>query len=209
MSKYISRRRFHSKTIRAICAAALLSAATAIPVFAADKAQGEAFTTALIAELSDVAQNPNLSSAARDGAYREVLQSKLATDSIGKFLFKGAPNEMATATQRAEYDDLFPSYIAATFAAQIGELAERQINVKASRLRGDDEAIVRSHLVDKNGIKKASIDWRLRWIDENPYLLDVLVERTSPLVSKRQEFSSLAKRDGVEVLLAHMRTVAK
>ncbi len=209
MFKTISRRSFHGNTLRALCAAALLSASAAMPAFAADKAQAEGFTQALIAELSDVAKRPNLSDGARDDAYRDVLQAKLATESIGKFLFKGTPSELATPQQRAEYDALFPSYIAATFAAQIGELAERQINVKASRLRGDTEALVRSELVDKSGIKKASIDWRLRWIDDEPFLLDVLVERISPLVSKRKEFSSLAERDGVEALLAHMREAAK
>jgi len=208
MSNYISRRGFNSKALRAVCAAAIISASAAMPAFAADKTQAESFTKALVTELADVAARPNLSDAARDVAYRDVLQAKLATESIGKFLFKGTPNELATSAQRAEYEALFPSYIAATFAAQIGELAERQINVKASRLRGETEALVRSELVDKSGIKKASIDWRLRWIDNEPYLLDVLVERISPLVSKRKEFSSLAKREGVDALLAHMKTVS-
>ncbi len=209
MSKIISRRRFHRQTLRAFCVSVLLSTVTAMPAFAIDKAQAEGFTQVLVGELAEVAARPGLSDAARDTAYREVLQAKLATESIGKFLFKGTPNELANARQRTEYEDLFPSYIAATFASQIGELAERQINVKTSRLRGDTEALVSSELVDKNGIKKASIDWRLRWIDDEPYLLDVLVERISPLVSKRKEFSSLAEREGVDALLAHMKSVSE
>ncbi|MEP1231108.1 MAG: ABC transporter substrate-binding protein [Litorimonas sp.] len=207
-----TRRGFNLMAIRSVISATFLVAsvtAMATPAFAADKTQAEKFTQALIVELSDVAKRSDLSDTSRDLAYRDVLQAKLATESIGKFLFKGAPSELATDAQRAEYEALFPSYIAATFAAQIGELAERQINVKASRLRGDTEALVRSELVDKNGIKKASIDWRLRWIDDEPFLLDVLVERISPLVSKRKEFSSLASRDGVDALLAHMKTASK
>lgn len=209
MSKYSTRRGFNAKTIRAICAASLICAASAMPVFAADEAQAERFTQNLVTELSVVAKQDELSETARDLAYRDVLQKKLATESIGKFLFKGATSDLATAAQKREYEALFPAYIAATFAAQIGELAERQINVKDSRLRGDSEALVRSELVDKNGIKKASIDWRLRWIDDEPYLLDVLVERISPLVTKRKEFSSLAQRDGVDDLLAHMKSVSE
>jgi len=209
MSKYKSRRGFNAKTMRALLAATLLSGASFMPAFAADKTQAESFTHALIMELSDVAKQGELTDRARDLAYRDVLQAKLATESIGKFLFKGAPSELATPAQISEYEALFPSYIAATFAAQIGELAERQINVKASRLRGDTEALVRSELVDKSGVKKASIDWRLRWIDDEPYLLDVLVERISPLVTKRKEFSSLAKRDGVDALLAHMKAASE
>ena len=76
-------------------------------------------------------------------------------------------------------------------------------------MRSETEAIVQSHLVDNAGRKKASIDWRLRWVDGEPRLLDVLVERVSPLVTKRQEFSSLAKRDGVDALLDYMKGVSQ
>lgn len=205
MFKDISRRRFSKNFLGGIMTSFLLAAASVTPALAADTAQAESFTKALIDQLSDVAKTQDLSDDARDAAYRNVLQSKLATDSIGKFLFKGAPDELATAEQRAEYKALFPAFIAATFASEIGELAERDILVKSSRVRGDTEALVSSELVNKAGIKKASIDWRLRWIDGEPYLLDVLVERISPLVSKRREFSSLAEREGVDALLAYMK----
>jgi len=163
MNNTVSRRQFNGKALRVICAGLVMSTLTATSALAMDKVQAETFTQALVSELSDVANRSGLSDSDRDAAYRNVLQEKLATESIGKFLFKGAASELATAEQHAEYQALFPSYIAATFASQIGELAERQINVKSSRLRGDTEALVRSELVDKNGIKKASIDWRLRW----------------------------------------------
>ena len=118
------------------------------------------------------------------------------------------PADLPTEAQKVTYNQLFPSYIAAAFASEIGGLAERDINITDSRERGETEVIVRSDLVNDAGVKKASIDWRIREIDGQPRLLDVLVERVSPLVTKRQEFSSLAKREGVDALIAHMKTVA-
>ena len=171
-----------------------------------DQGQAEEFTKTLVLELGEIAQNETLSDEAQNTAFREALERRLAAESIGKFLFKGVPEELPTPAQIETYNQLFPSYIAAAFASQIGGLAERQINVTDSRVRGDKEVIVRSELVNKKGQKKASIDWRVRWIDGQPRLLDVLVERTSPLVSKRQEFSSLAKRKGVDAILTHMKT---
>jgi len=168
----------------------------------------EIFTKALVVELGQIAQNESLSDTAQEQAYRDALKSRLASDSIGKFLFKGVPEELPTSAQIATYNDLFPDYIAAAFASQIGGLAERQINVTQSKARGTRDVIVRSELVNSAGLKKASIDWRIRDIDGQPRLLDVLVERSSPLVSKRQEFSSLVKREGVDALLAHMETIA-
>jgi len=170
--------------------------------------QAESFTETLVAELGQIAKDETLSDTAQDQAYRGALKSRLASESIGKFLFKGVPEDLPTAAQVATYNELFPDYIAAAFAAQIGGLAERQINVTESKARGSRDVIVRSELVNNAGIKKASIDWRIRDIDGQPRLLDVLVERSSPLVTKRQEFSSLAKREGVDALLAHMETIA-
>jgi len=170
--------------------------------------QAETFTKALVTELGQIAQNEALSDAAQDQAYRGALKSRLASESIGQFLFKGIPEDLPTAAQISTYNELFPDYISAAFAAQIGGLAEREINVTQSKARGSRDVIVRSELVNKAGIKKASIDWRIRDINGQPRLLDVLVERSSPLVTKRQEFSSLAKREGVDALLAHMKTIA-
>ena len=136
------------------------------------------------------------------------MKSRLATESIGKFLFKSVPADLPTPAQKSTYDSLLPNYIAGAFASQIGGLAEQKINVTQSRPRGEREVIVRSELVNSAGIKKASIDWRIREVDGEPRLLDVLVERVSPLVTKRQEFSSLAKREGIEALLEHMEKIA-
>lgn len=180
------------------------------PAFAqADKTSAAHFTQALVDELSDVANDASLSESARNSGYRTVLKDNLATQSIGKFLFKGAPTELANETQKSAYQTLFPDFIAAAFADEIGGLAERDIEIKRSLVRSETEAIVQSHLVDNAGRKKASIDWRLRWVDGEPRLLDVLVERVSPLVTKRQEFSSLAKRDGVDALLDYMKGVSQ
>lgn len=172
--------------------------------------QGEAedFTNSLVVELGKIAKDDSLNEAAQDQAYREALKTRLATESIGKFLFKSVPTDLPTPAQKSTYDSLFPNYIAGAFASQIGGLAEQEINVTESRPRGEREVIVRSELVNSAGIKKASIDWRIRDVDGEPRLLDVLVERVSPLVTKRQEFSSLAKREGIDALLEHMEKIA-
>ena len=193
--------------------AVIISLISAFMIFAPataqlNQAQAESFTKTLVTELGAIAKNPSLNDDARERAYRGALQSRLATDEIGKFLLKSVPAELPTQAQIARYNQLFPTYIAASFASQIGGLAERQINVTQSRTRGERDVIVRSELVNNRGVKTASIDWRIRWINGQPRLLDVLVERVSPLVTKRQEFSSLAKRQGMDALLAHMQTVA-
>ena len=200
---------FMKKMFKTITLGVVASVMMAGSAFALDQNEAKSFTDGLIIELGQIANDGALGDDARDRAYRGALQSRLATESIGKFLFKSVPKELPTDAQKATYNQLFPSYIAAAFASEIGGLAEREINITDSRARGDTEVIVRSELVNSAGVKKASIDWRIREIDGQPRLLDVLVERVSPLVTKRQEFSSLAKREGVDAILTHMKTTIK
>lgn len=170
----------------------------------ADADAARVFTESLVSALAQVATDADLDESARRDALRTTLRERLAVGTIGRFLFRGTPDDLADAAQRARYHALFPDYIAAAFADQIGSLAERHIEVQDVRIRNEREAIVRSDLLDNAGKTRATIDWRLRWQAEGPRLLDVLVERISPLVRKRQEFSALAARDGVEALLVHM-----
>jgi len=189
-------------------ALALAGAAHGEPAPSADhEASAKAFTDALVADLGAAANDETLSAAGRETALRDILRERLEVEAIGRFLFRGAPDDLASAEQRDAYMTLFPDYIAAAFAEEIGELAGRRIEVGRAILRGDDEAIVQSRLVNSAGVEKARIDWRLRWRDGEPLLLDVMVERVSPLVTKRQEFSSIAERRGVDALLAHMSEI--
>jgi len=210
MTSLVKSRNSLLKTIKTTSLTFLASMMMAGTAFAnANQGEAESFTTSLVQELGQIAQNDALGDSIQMDSFRDALKRRLAAKSIGKFLLKGVPADTITPQQLDTYNQLFPSYIASAFASQIGGLAERQINVTQSRARGENEVIVRSELVNKKGIKKASIDWRIRWINAQPRLLDVLVERSSPLVSKRQEFSSLAKREGFDAVLAHMKSVAK
>ena len=189
-----------------LVSALMISAPASAQSLSQDDAKG--FTEALVVELRTIAKDGALSDTSRDRAYRDALQRRLVTDQIGAFLFKSIPDGSATDAQLREYNQLFPSYISAAFASKIGDLAERQINVTESRARGEKEVIVRSELLDDAGFKKASIDWRIREVNGQPRLLDVLVQGVSPLVTKRQEFASLAKRKGVDALLDYMKKIA-
>lgn len=163
--------------------------------------EAEAFIVSLVGELKTQAETEGEGSL----AVRNTLEDNLATESIGKFLLAGNAAKTATAEQRARYDTLFPSYIAAAYAEEIGQLTARDIRVKNSLERKPGDIIVQSDLFDSKGAKRASIDWRVRVSGEGEHkLLDVLVERISPLITRRQSFSKMVKDEGLDGLLTHM-----
>ncbi|MEL6872250.1 MAG: ABC transporter substrate-binding protein, partial [Pseudomonadota bacterium] len=137
---------------------------------------------------------------------RTTLEQNLATGAIGRFLIRGEIDKAATEAQRLRYEELFPLYIAAAYAEEIGQLASREIRISGSLERKPGDLIVRSALFDAKGAKRANIDWRIRLTGDGEYkLFDVLVERISPLITRRQSFSQKFEDEGLEGLLAHMQ----
>lgn len=169
----------------------------------ASEPEAEAFVVDLVTELranaeSDGEQSP---------AVLATLEENLATEAIGKFLLAGEAADNATEDQLSRYNELFPRYIAAAFASEIGQLTAREIEVKGSLERRPGDIIVQSILLDSSGVKRASIDWRVRETGDAYKLLDVLVERISPLITRRQRFSGRIRDDGLDGLLAYMEEV--
>ncbi|MEM7740618.1 MAG: ABC transporter substrate-binding protein [Pseudomonadota bacterium] len=165
--------------------------------------ESEAFIVAVVNELKSAADTYGDASP----EVRQVLEDNLATEAIGRFLLAGDAAEGATEEQQARYDALFPRFIAAAFAEEIGQLTSRRIDVTNSLERRPGDIIVQSALFDDKGVKRANIDWRVRVLDtgENK-LIDVLVERISQLTIRRQTFSSVVDEDGVDGLLVYMES---
>ncbi|MEO1042736.1 MAG: ABC transporter substrate-binding protein [Pseudomonadota bacterium] len=165
--------------------------------------ESEAFIVAVVDELKSAADTYGDASP----EVRQVLEDNLATEAIGRFLLAGDAAESATDEQRARYDTLFPRFIAAAFAEEIGQLTSRRIDVTGSLERRPGDIIVQSALFDDEGVKRANIDWRVRVLEtgENK-LIDVLVERISQLTIRRQTFSSVVDDEGVDGLLTYMES---
>jgi phospholipid transport system substrate-binding protein len=163
--------------------------------------EAKTFVDSLVGDLKSAAETHGEGSA----EVRDLLEEELATDAIGAFLIKGSVAENATPEERARYEELFPRFIAAAFAEEIGQLTARRIDVDRSLERRPGDIIVQSSLYDQSGNKRASIDWRVRVLDDGEHkLLDVMVERISPLITRRQTFSERAENGGMGALLAHM-----
>lgn len=191
--------------IQRIAAAAAILVAALAPARAGAFPEAEAFVVELVTELRANAEEFGEGSQ----AVRATLEENLAAEAIGNFLVRGKAADAMTPEERARYDVLFPKYIAAAYAEEIGQLTAREIVVEDSLEIPNGDIIVQSILNNREGIKKADIDWRVREIDGAYRLVDVLVERTSPLITRRQTFSTIFRDEGLEGLFAHMEAVSE
>lgn len=166
-----------------------------------------AFTQALVSSLQTVASNADASEEERVSGLRAVLLEDMATSLMGRFILGSTGREMATEEQLVQYNEIFPTFIATSFATEIDELASREINVTNIVRRRDNEVIVQSELIGDSGRAAANVDWRVRSIEGRPLLLDVLVERVSPMVTKREEITAILNERGMQAVLDYMQGV--
>lgn len=176
-------------------------AATPAPI---SDAQARAFVSEMVRDLAGVAQaTPNPDQ--RRARMRALLEETLALDQISRLLL-GAHAAAATPAQRNAYNALAPGYIANQFAGQIDALVTQRLNIDRVTRRGARGAIVRTSFPRRRDGSIVTVDWRLdRDRAGNIRLLDVYVNGVSPLVVKREEFSSVITRNGFDALLAYMR----
>ncbi len=165
----------------------------------------EAFIEGLIADLAAVASDTASDDAERARAMQDVLRDDLAVEAMGRFALSADLREAAEPETLERYDALFPDYISTVFASQIDALARQTIEVRDVRRIRDNEVVVRSAILNAAGRDAATIEWRLRDVEGEPKVLDVLVARISRLVTLRAEFRSVASRDGLGSLVSRMQ----
>jgi ABC-type transporter MlaC component len=171
-----------------------------------DEAAARQFAETLVQDLRAVAGDEDAEDSQRVQRLRDVLTDALAMGPISRFMLGPALREQSAAADIERYETLFPSYIATSFAAEIDELAARHMEISGVVRRRANEVIVQSNLISSTGRTAASVDWRVRLDEGEPRLLDVLVERVSPMLTRREEIASLANRGGMAAILAHMES---
>ncbi|MCG8442213.1 MAG: ABC transporter substrate-binding protein, partial [Caulobacterales bacterium] len=118
------------------------------------------------------------------------------------------------------------------FAAKIGLLADRRIDIEEVRARttpsamktilaqslerstgetlaADDPrleklAMVLSQVIGSDGRPKADVQWLVELSNEEPRVFDVVAEGTSSLIVEREKIKSIAAREGLDALLLAM-----
>ena len=91
-----------------------------------------------------------------------------------------------------------------TYAARLGGYSGETLTVIGARAANDKDFIVSTHLVRPSGPAIAA-DWRVRVIDGQYRIIDIMVEGISMAITQRSEFASVVKRDGIDGLLTILR----
>jgi ABC-type transporter MlaC component len=145
----------------------------------------------------------NQALAANDNAaLRSAIRGAFAFDVWERFLTEPRADRF-TPQQRAAFRDLLPGYLAYLYHEQFDRGLGTPPDVgEVSPARND---VLVGAVFQRQGGKELPVQWRLRETPQGPQIIDVMVGGTSFLLLKRDEFTAMIDRSGVDALLSFMQ----
>lgn len=118
----------------------------------------------------------------------------------------------ATAEQRAAFVDTFRSYLLRSFTSRLRHYAgidlgaaRDRFSIIAAQNVGKNDVVVRSRIEPPSG-SPLDVDWRLRARNDRLFIIDLVVEGVSLLITQRSEFGSVLERIGIDGLIRELQT---
>ena len=117
----------------------------------------------------------------------------------------------ASKQQRQTFVDVFRRYLLQSFTSRLrrytgsdlGSTRDRFM-IDGSKRAGRNDIVVRSRISPPTGAPLA-VDWRLRSREGRLYVIDLVVEGVSLLITQRSEFGSVVERVGIDGLIGELQ----
>lgn len=136
----------------------------------------------------------------------ETNLSLLARMTLGRYW------RQATIQQRKVFADVFRRYLLQSFTSRLRRYAGAGLGavhdrfaITATKKAGKNDIVVRSLIKPPSGAS-LEVDWRLRARDGRFFIIDLVVEGVSLLITQRSEFGSVVERIGIEGLIGELET---
>lgn len=118
----------------------------------------------------------------------------------------------ASIQQREAFVDLFRRYLLKSFTSRLKSYAGASMGkakdhfvITGTRNVGKNDIVIRSRIEPPSGTP-LEVDWRLRSRNDQLFVIDLVVEGISLLITQRSEFGSVLERIGVDGLISELRT---
>lgn len=115
----------------------------------------------------------------------------------------------ATDDQRARLTAAFQAMSAATYARRFDAWAEQRFEITGERMFDDGGVVIQTLLHPGAGAAPVALDYRLHRLDAGWRVIDVYLTGTvSELATRRSEFSSVLRDQGLDGLIAALEAKA-
>lgn len=139
----------------------------------------------------------------RNARFRGLLVRGFDIPFIGRFVL-GRYWRGATLEQRGVFIALYGEFFLRTYASRLGGFAGQTIVVTGTRQASAVDFVVHSRIHRSSG-QPFMADWRVRMTNGRYRVIDIMVDGVSMAITQRSEFAAVARRDGIDGLLAILR----
>jgi len=165
--------------------------------------QAETFINDLGVKLATILSATDSAPADREQDLRELMGAGIGFSVIGRFVL-GRTWRKATPEQRETYQEMFKLYVVSTYTRRFSSYRDVAFKIIKSRKAGKSDAIVKTAL-KRPDAKDIHADWRVRSVNGDPKIVDVMIEGISMAVTQRQDFAAVVKKSGIDGLLENLR----
>jgi len=134
---------------------------------------------------------------------KQLFRSRFDHELMGRYALGGYWPQ-ADAAQRTEYQALFADYVPSNSVGQLRGYRGARIAIVGSRPVEDGDSMVMTSVAPKNG-DAIVFGWRVRAYREDYRVVDIVFDGASYLTGLRQQFISIAARNGIDGLLELLR----
>jgi phospholipid transport system substrate-binding protein len=185
--------------------ALLVSAAVATTATSQQEGDPVQFVRSLGQQAVGLLADRTLSAGDRTRVFRELLVERFDMASIGR-LVMGRYWRRATTAQKDQFGALFEDYVVATYASRLDAYNGEQFNVGTARRANDKVTAVSGEVTRQQGAP-IDVDWMVHRKNDRWYVIDVIVEGVSMVISQRSEFSTIINQQGgIDGLIESIRT---
>jgi phospholipid transport system substrate-binding protein len=192
----------------------LLSLSSRSVLAAASRGSAEAVVQDLAARAWELLHRNNLDQRQRLDQLTQVLTSATDVPLLSR-LALGRNWQTLTEAQRSAYEQLFEAVVMRNLARRLDQYAngakgtlDQHFRTLTSEPAGKGDVLVRTNVVTQQG-DNLTVDWRLRLRDDQPVIIDMIVQGASLLVSQRSEFAAVIERSSIDGLLTELRAQAQ
>jgi len=171
----------------------------------AETAEGaaSAFVTRLTEQVFAMMDDDGQSAADRQRQLSELINRYIGLDFLARLMLSSEFRQLATPEQLQRYRTLAKPYLTQMFSDRIAALGSRKLAVTETSVLRRGDVMVRTQLRRKDG-STVDVDWRVRNPEHDPQIINLSANGVSLIILKREEFSTIARAEGVQGLLTTM-----
>ena len=110
-----------------------------------------------------------------------------------------------TDDQKTEFVEQFRNHLSATYGKNIESYRDERVEITGDRDEGRGDWTVQTKILRSGGAGAVLVDYRLRMIDGEWKVIDLLIERVSLVSNFRSQFQDIVANGGIDRLLRELR----